>query len=371
MTKVLEVFGEPISNGGQEAFVVNVIRHMNLAGMQIDLLTPYYCDNPYYREQVHEWNGEIHELGLEFAPGKSRRNLFLKLYRFLKKNHYDVVHIHSGSISVLMYVSFAAKLSGISEIIVHSHSAGERKTLKHRIIKSLAAPVLNCCPTQYCACSTVAGEFKYTSNIVRHRMKLINNGVDLDVFRYDHAKAQKMRTKLGISESARVIGHVGRFSAEKNHSFLISVFAEFHRQNPDSILLLIGSGDLMSNAKQQVRDLHIENAVLFIGNINNVSDYLQVMDVFLLPSKFEGLPIVMVEAQAAGVAVVASDAVTQETALVKYVKFVPLTASIETWVTAVKDAAILPRFDESDQIISKGFDIHSTAKTVREMYISQ
>lgn len=368
MTKVLEVFGEPISNGGQESFVINVIQNMDRSGLQIDLLTPYYCDNDNYRTLVHSWNGRIFEFGLKFAPGKSRKNLLAAVYRFLKENRYDVVHVHSGSISVLMYVSLAAKLARVREIIVHSHSAGEKETLKHCIIKMVAAPVLSLCPTKHCSCSTIAGEFKYPFWIVKRKMKLIKNGVDLSAFRYDSEKSAEMRRKLEISKNTCVVGHVGRFSSEKNHSFLITVFAALHQRNANSVLLLIGSGDLMPEAQRQVHLLGLDESVIFMGNVPNVPDYLQVMDVFVLPSKSEGLPIVMVEAQAAGVAVVVSDAVTKETGLVNQVQFISLDAPLDDWVSAVENAASLPRFDETEEIRSKGFDIRSTAAEVRKLY---
>lgn len=368
MIKVLEVFGEPISNGGQESFVINVIQNMDRSGMQIDLLTPYYCDNANYQAAVQRWNGRVFELGLSFAPGKSRKKLLAAVYQFLKKNRYDVVHVHSGSISVLAYVSLAARLAGVQKIIVHSHCAGEKKTLKHCIIKTAAAPMLSLCPMKHCACSTVAGEYKYPSWIVKHRMKLIKNGVDLDVFRYDAERSAEMRRELGISKNTWVVGHVGRFSSQKNHSFLIKVFAALHQRNTDSVLLLIGNGDLMPEAQRQVHQMGLDSSVIFVGNVSNVWDYMQVMDVFVLPSKFEGLPIVMVEAQAAGVAVVASDAVTKETGLVDQVRFISLDAPLDDWVSAVENAASTPRFDEAERIRSKGFDIHSTAAEVRMLY---
>lgn len=368
MTKVLEVFGEPISNGGQESFVINVIQNMDRSGLQIDLLTPYYCSNDNYRALVHSWNGRIFEFRLKFAPGESRKNLLAAVYKFLKENRYDVVHVHSGSISVLMYVSLAAKLARVREIIVHSHCAGEKETLKHSIIKMVAAPVLSLCPTKHCSCSTIAGEFKYPFWIVKRRMKLIKNGVDLNAFRYNAERSAEVRWKLGISKNTCVVGHVGRFSSEKNHSFLIKVFAALHQRNTDSVLLLIGNGDLMPEAQRQVHQMGLDSSVIFAGNVSNVWDYMQVMDVFVLPSKFEGLPIVMVEAQAAGVAVVASDAVTKEASLVDQVRFISLDAPLDDWVSAVENAASTPRFDEAERIRSKGFDIHSIAAEVCMLY---
>ena len=149
---------------------------------------------------------------------------------------------------------------------------------------------------------------------------------------------------------------------------MLSVYDAFHKRNPDSILLLIGSGELMPDVRVQARKLKLDSSVRFIGNVSNVADYLQVMDAFVLPSKYEGLPIVMVEAQAAGVPVVASDAITKEAVLVDQVQLLSLSASMEEWTNAVAKAVKISRYDESAQIIKKGFDIDSVASKILTLY---
>ena len=150
---ILEITGEPIGTGGQEMFIINVLRHINMKDLKIDLLTPYYCENEIYREEVVNKGGQVYCIGLPFAPGGFRWNIMKPLNRFLKVNRYDVVHIHSGSTSMLMLCSLVARWNGIKKIIVHSHCTGYVKSMKYYLLKMLTYPVLRFIPSYYCACS--------------------------------------------------------------------------------------------------------------------------------------------------------------------------------------------------------------------------
>ena len=199
--KVLEVFGEPISNGGQESFVINLIDHMDLKGMTVDLLTPYYCDNKYYEDKVEQWGGKIVTFGLEFQPGQSRFNINKHIDNYFKDNPYDVVHIHSGSISVLAIIAYFAKKNGVKKVITHSHCAVENINLKNKILRTIAGIFMKSCVDVYCACSKVAGESKYTPFIVENKMMVLKNGVDLPKFKYNEKIRKEIRNKyLGKGE---------------------------------------------------------------------------------------------------------------------------------------------------------------------------
>ena len=140
--RVLEITGEPISSGGQEMFIINVLRHINMEGLRIDLLTPYYCDNDVYRNDVEKRGGKVTCLELPFNPGGFRSNIIKPLFYYLKTNRYDVVHIHSGSITVLSISSLIAWFCGVKKIIVHSHSTGTSKNLKYLLTKFFSVPWL-------------------------------------------------------------------------------------------------------------------------------------------------------------------------------------------------------------------------------------
>lgn len=367
--KVLEIFGEPIANGGQEAFVINVVKHIDDKDVQIDFLTPYYCSNETYRSTVEQRGGKIICLDLPFLPGKSRFNIAKPLKRFLKSNKYDVVHIHSGSISILAIASRVAKRCGVKKIIVHSHCAAEHKTLKYRLIKMYTSAVMNSCPTDYCACSLVAGEWKFSKRIVKNKLIILKNGVDLNEFSYNSDVRKELRSRFGFEDDTLVLGHVGRFSYQKNHEYLLKILVELKEIGVKCKLILIGSGELFDEIKEQTEKDEITDDIIFVGNVDDVANYMQAMDIFVLPSRFEGLPIVGVEAQAAGLPCVFSQAVTDEVKLTDAVKFLPADdASVADWCRTILDLSKEARQDNSVVLKEKGFDINKTAKKILTIY---
>lgn len=367
MIKILEVFGEPISNGGQESFVFNTIQHMNLRTMRVDALTPYYCDNQIYKTIIEKEGGKIVELNLPFLPGKSRFNILKPLDKFLKKEKYDVIHVHSGSISVLTEVALVARLHSVRKIIVHSHCASNHKTIKYKLIKLLSIPIIEYCATDFCACSKVAGEWKFSRRIVENKLRIIKNGIDLKKFAFDVATRNQYRKRLKISEDTFVVGHVGRFSNQKNHLFLIDIFAELIKQYNNCKLLLIGSGETQEEVKLKVKHMGLSDDVIFAGNVQNVNEYMQVMDVFVLPSLYEGLPIVGVEAQASGLPVVVSASVSEELKLTENVCYVQL-GNPTAWVTEIIKYMNMERRNNQNVLTEKEYNIETTALLLQHMY---
>ena len=367
--KILELLGEPIANGGQEAFVINFINAIDMFDLSIDLLTPYNCSNNYYKTIVENKGGRVYSFNLPFAPGKSRRNIIKPLKKFLKSNHYDVVHIHSGSISVLKYASLAAKKAKVKKIIVHSHCAADRKTFKYRLVKLFSMPTLSLCPTDYCACSQIAGDWKFSKRIAKKKLIILKNGVDLCEFSFKPEMRDIMRQSLGIANGELVIGHVGRFSYQKNHEYLLKIQSDLKKNKVNSKLLPIGSGELFYEVKEQAVKDNILDEIIFVGNVDNVADYMQAMDVFALPSRFEGLPIVGVEAQASGLPCVFSNAITEEAHLTNQVEFLPITdEAVAEWSKVMQLLSNQERKDNRIILKEKGFDINATADKILALY---
>jgi glycosyltransferase involved in cell wall biosynthesis len=364
--RVLEAFGEPISHGGQESFVMNVVQNMDLTGLQIDFLTPYYCDNEEYRQKISSLGGKIFELKKEFRPGKSRLYLRDTINQFFQQNKYDVVHVHSGSTSILTIFSYYAKKNGVKKVIVHSHVASEKKSLKGNIVKLCCNYFMKNNINYYCACSGVAGEAKFTANT---NFIVINNGIDLNKFSYNKEKRIYMREKLKVANNTFIMGHVGRFSYQKNHEFLLQIFNAFQTLIENSILLLIGTGELEETIKAKVLEMGIEKRVKFIGTVNNVSDYMQAMDCFVLPSRFEGLPIVAIEAQASGLPCFLSDRISKETAITDLAYFQSLNDSPQVWAESIINNSSYKRRDMKSIICDAGYDIKDVAIVVRNMYL--
>lgn len=364
--KVVEITAEPILHGGQEKFIANLVSYNDDQEIVIDVITPHYCDNRSFRELIESKKGSLYELHLPFSPGKSRRLLLKPMTTFLKEKNYDVAHIHSGSISALAYIAKAAKSAGVSKRIVHSHSTGE-PTLQRRLKRLLFSQLFVENATDYLACSVEAGEMKYPRKAVNNRLVVVNNGIMITDYCTNKTAGDAIRNQFDIPKDAYVIGHVGRFTLEKNHNFLINLFDEYSGNNPNSVLLLVGDGELKKEIMIKVKNLGLQNKVIFVGNVDNVQDYYKAMNVFLLPSAFEGFSFATLEAQAAGLPCIISTAVPDAIMIGKNIKRIELENRNE-WIRAIKEARSLGIVDNTEAIIDAGYDITNTVKQIQNIY---
>lgn len=366
--KVAEITAEPILHGGQEKFISNLIKNIHDKDILIDVITPYQCENEDFRKIVEENGGEVIALGLPFLRGKSRKLLYKPICMLLKDKRYDVVHIHSGSISALAYISKAAHESGISKIVVHSHSTAVQ-SLKHSLIKMVFGCQLAKVATDFLACSEEAGKDKFPASIVNGKLLIIKNGISVEDYKRNEKLRAKQRELLGISEEAFVIGHVGRFAFEKNHMFLLDLFEEYHRKAPDSILLLVGDGELREAIVKRISKSRLENKIILTGNVDNIQDYYQPMDVFVLPSLYEGFSYATLEAQTAGIPCVISTGVPEAVMLGENIARVDLTDR-QLWLEEIEKARLVGITDNTYAIMAAGYSASETAKSVLEVYKS-
>ena len=369
--KILEAFGEPISYGGQEAFVMSALPYIDSRDMEIDLLSPYYCDNNSVVRRVRERGGEVYTLGCRFAPGSIRHGAEGRIREFLSKHYYDVIHIHSGSNSMLAMYARLARRAGIPKIIVHSHCTG-RHGWKHFTSKALTSFSLRKYPDVYCACSRDAGEWRFPADICRKRLIVINNGIDIEKFRYNDKVRSRVREELGLGEDTVLIGSVGRLTYQKNQSFLIDVLkliTDRRDTGSDYRLLLVGDGEDRSMLEDRAEDAGLRDKVIFTGAVEDVSSYLQAMDVAAMPSRYEGLAIAVIEAQAAGLEIIASDTIPEAAALTENVTFLPVNDA-ELWANALTGEH--RRHEEQAAAVAAcGYSTETTAQVLRELYLDQ
>ncbi|NMA31587.1 MAG: glycosyltransferase family 1 protein [Candidatus Methanofastidiosa archaeon] len=368
MKKVLEVFGEPISRGGQESYVISALQNMDLSNLSVDLFTPYFCDNQDYIEYINSIGGKVVHIDLPFKVGGTRREIIPYFEEYLNKNKYDVVHIHSGSISVLAYYARTASKNGINKVIVHSHSSGVKENLKHFLMKIYASGMFKMYATDFCACSMEAAKWKFPKSVLS-KVKILNNGVDLEKYKFDSIIRQQMRNSYGIKDDELVLGHVGRFTHEKNQIFLIDIFKEYVNRIGDAKLVLVGDGVEIKSVKNRAKELRIDEKIIFAGARNNVSEYMNMFDIFLFPSLYEGLGIVGIEAQAAGLPVIASKGIPEMMKASDNVCFISLDNTAE-WIKDINRYRNKTRFNNTESIRNKGFDIKETSKVVLEMYMN-
>lgn len=372
--RILEAFGEPFSFGGQEAFVMNVLEHMDRTGMEFDLLTPYYSDNNKAADKVRSWGGEVYALGCDFRPGMIRAGAEVPIRKFLKEQisrgkRYDAIHIHSGSNSMLAMYARLADRAGIKRIIVHSHCTGV-PGLKHDISKFLTAAELTMYPTDYCACSREAGEWRFPRSRCGADLIVLKNGINVSRFSYDAEVRAKVRKELGIDDKTILIGNVGRLTYQKNQSFLLVIFAEIcGRCTDDYRLLLAGGGEDRDMLEAEAAELGISGRVIFTGATDRIEEMYQAIDVLAMPSRYEGLAIAVIEAQAAGLDVIASDAIPELASVTDNVVFLPLDDR-NAWLRALTSEH--RRHPEAaDGVRESGFGIEDAAETVRSLYLGR
>lgn len=356
--KVLYV-GMDSCMGGIESFIINVFRKIDNSKVKIDFLK--FQDKICFEEEINDRGSTVFQLP---PRRKNPFKFYSSLFCFFK-NHpeYGVVHVHLNTCSCIA-PAVIAKLYG-RKVIVHSHNEwkGDRKLVK--ILDSINKKFIPFFSDKMLACSDLAGKWMFKN----HAYTVVNNGIDTSKYAYNPAQRGKIRKSLDI-DNKLVIGNVGRLSYQKNHDFLIDIFNEIFKKNSSAILLLIGSGELELQLKRKVSNLNLDNAVLFLGVRSDIPELLQAMDVFLFPSFFEGLGIVAIEAQAAGLPCIVSDAIPQEAFVTDLVESISLNESAEKWAEEINKFYYSNiRRNTSKEIIEAGYDIQKTAKELEELYL--
>lgn len=346
-----------MGRGGLETMLMNYYRAIDRAKVQFDFLThrDFRAD---YDDEIEALGGKIYRLP-NLNPFS--RSYLGALDRFFREHpEYRIVHSHLDCMSAIPLK--AAKKHGVPVRIAHSHSSRQDRDLKYPL-KLLFKRSIPGQATQLFACGKEAGKWMFGTDDFR----VLNNAIDAERYRFDPVVRQEVRRELGIPADAPVVGHVGRFMAPKNHGFLLRIFAEL----PDHArLLLVGDGELLAENERLAEELGVRDRVIFAGLRSDVDRMLQAMDVFVFPSLYEGLPLSVIEAQAAGLPCLISDKVPIECKKTDLVTQIPLDASPAEWAEAVLSAAEAPRGDTLAQIRETGFDIRANAEWLQNYYLS-
>lgn len=352
-----------MDRAGIETMLMNYYRHIDKTKVQFDFLVNKSKKGA-YDEEIRKMGGHIF-----LSPGLNPLKWFKyeKMVRELLKSNPEIkiVHSHNGAFS--LQAQLAAKKSGIKNRIVHVHGTKIDFNLKLPL-KLLYKLRLKKASNNYWGCGKEAVSYYFgKSEIKKNNYLIIRNAIEEDKFLFDFEKRNEIRKKYNL-EGKFVIGNVARFMKQKNHTFTLELFKKIHEVNSNSILLLIGEGELLPEMKQKAKDLGIENFVMFMGNIGNVNEMYQVMDVFVLPSLFEGLPVVGIEAQAAGLKCIMSDTITREVAITENVEFVSLNAPSEKWVEIILSKEHYERKNMKEKIVNAGYSIINEAKKLQTIY---
>ena len=359
--RVLQIIGIAC-NGGVESVILNYYRHIDKSKVQFDFVVHNNPSENFVRE-VKNGGGRLYEI----TP--YMKNVFAftyEIYKIIRNGRYEIVHSNMNSLSG--FPLFSAWLAGAKVRILHNHTTDTKAEGMRTILKRVLRPFAKLFANQYWACSELAAKWMYGEQVVSDgKVTIIPNAIDLKKFAFNQEKRDKLRSHLGI-KAELVIGHVGRFMKQKNHDFLIDIFAEVVKEKPDAKLLLIGEGPLENEIKVKVKSLSLKNNVLFLGVRSDVADLYNVMDIFVLPSFYEGLPVVGVEAQANGLKCLFSEHVTRESRLLQSTEFLAL-SDLTNWKYKIIHGIIMRNnYTDRENNSVKRFSIDVFAIELQGMY---
>ena len=346
-----------MGRGGLETMLMNYYRSIDRSKVQFDFLTHRDFEADYDAE-ILAMGGKIYHLP---PLNPFSKGYLSALDRFFGEHpEYRIVHSHLDCMSGIPLK--AAQKHGVPVRIAHAHSSRQTLDAKYPL-KLLFKRTIARQATHLFACAEAAGRWMFGTD----RFRVLNNAIDTRRYTFDPDVRASARAELGIGPDAFVVGHVGRFMVPKNHSFLISIFSQL---SADSTLLLVGEGELQEAAEKQAEELGIRDRVIFAGLRTDVERMLQAMDVFVFPSLYEGLPLSIIEAQAAGLPCLISDKVPIECKKTDLVSQIPLDAGASVWAEAVLSAAKTSRTDTLPQLRGAGFDIQANADWLAEFYLN-
>lgn len=358
--RILHVLGR-LDRGGAETMIMNIYRNIDRNKIQFDFIV-HTADECAYDEEIIDAGGHIFNVP-RFSLKNSIRYIIEWSRFFQKHQEYKIIHSHVRSTATIFLL--IAKLYGLKTII-HSHSVSNGRGIISRIKTILSYPLRYICD-YYFACSNEAGKWLFGENIMQgDRFFLLNNAIDSDLFKFKLEKRDLIRKQLNI-ENKFVIGHVGRFCEVKNHIFLIEIFNEICLKNSNAVLLLIGNGELRKDIEQKVIDFGIEDNVMFLGVREDIPDILQVMDVFLFPSLFEGLGMVLIEAQVSGLKCIISETIPKEVEITDLIRVISLNDPPQHWADIILTSPY-ERYSRQAEIIDAGYEIKTTARWLEKIY---
>lgn len=361
-------FCERWESGGIESFLCNVLCHMDLSNLEVDIVAAQMGDSLF--------TAPLAAYGIRFYELSGRQNGVFENHRLFRKlleeRRYDVIHLNVFH-GLSLYYGYLACQTKIPVRIAHSHNSELRKSrtrplklLVHHISKELFSPSM----TDLWACSGIAAGFLFSKKALeRKEFCFIPNGIDVGRFRFNADIRGKVQEELGI-RNKYVIGNIGRLCYQKNQEFLLEIFAEILRRRPESCLLLVGVGEAEPMLREKAEKLGVARASIFYGISARVEQLMWAMDVFVMPSRFEGLPVTGVEAQASGLPCVFSDAVTRECRICESARFKSLSEPAEVWAEEILHLGNCGnREDAASAVQQAGFGIGDVALHIKNSYL--
>lgn len=357
--KILFVHGGILQKAGTETYMMSVFRHIDPEKYQIDFVV-FGLEAGDYDDEVLAKGATIYRLPTN--PMKLIKMVRSETFQqTLKAANYDIVHAHMNALNypILKYL----KEMGIPVLVSHSH--GTKHFVENRFlifVKETMKRKIKTITSNLLACSKGAGDFLYDDA----PYTIINNGVDTDTYRYNPKTRATMRASLNLDGKC-VLGHIGRFNFQKNHDFLLDVFSDVVKMEPTAHLLLVGDGELKAHIVSKIASLGLQDMVTLLGVRDDIPNILQAIDHFIMPSLFEGLPFVLVEAQATGLQCFAATTIDSQSEIIEPFHFLPLDCA-KSWAQAIVDHREYERVDTQAVLKAKGFDVVENVLTLEHYY---
>ena len=360
MVRVLQAIGS-LYLGGSQTMVMNLYRNIDRSKMQFDFIIDHTVDMD-FEEEIKSLGGKIY-----IMPTFRGYNVVqvIKAWNHFFATHpeYKVIHSHVRSYASV-YLPIARKYG--LKTIIHSHSTSNGSGFPS-LVKQIMQYPLRYQADCYVGCSEHAGKWLFGKKVVEgNKFHVLQNAIDINEYQYNEVARDLIRKELGLNNEI-LFGHVGRFHESKNPIFLLEIFNQLHCKMPNSKLAMVGDGDLRTKIEEKIRQLNLEEAVYLLGTRSDVKAILQAMDCFLFPSCWEGVPVTVVEAQAAGLPCFVSDTVTKNVGVSKLVHYLPIDQGTEPWIKAITDDK-LERKSAAEEIKQAGFDITGTSKWLMNLY---
>lgn len=332
-------------------------------GQEVHILTPDA------EESIIQYFHDI-KIPLYLIPERKNSTIryFLALVKLLASKTFDVVHVHGNSCTMAVEL-FASLLAGCKRRIAHSHNT----TCEHRIAHRLLRPLFELSCNGRFACGEDAGMWLF----VRKKFNVVKNGIRLSDYLFDENARESIRKELNILDNELLIGHVGGYGYQKNQEFLIEIAKQFKKDSKYKFVL-IGDGKTRSIIQLKAKEYGLEEQVIFAGNVDNVPAYLQAMDLFLLPSRYEGIPFVLMEAQAAALPCIVSDFVAREANLCGEFRYLSI-EDATVWKHKIQEVLLKETISErrirqnqwQEQLKQEGYDLKESAKILLGWYLEQ
>lgn len=359
--RVLQIIGN-VCGGGVEAVAMNYYRHIDRRRIQFDFVIDGY-EKSLLDDEIASLGGRVYKVE---RYSKNVLKQIYQIYRIVKDNKYEVVHSHMNTLAVFSLC--AAWLGGARIRIVHNHTTATRQEKLRSLLKYMLRPFSRTFANVYLACSMAAGKWMFGDRVETGNVTIVNNAIDVHRFAYDERLRTEGRKRLGIEPDALVVGHVGRFAYQKNHAFLIDIMAKLVKRDATAVLVLIGDGPLMEKIAYEVKQRGLEGNICFLGLQKNVAELYHIMDLFVLPSWYEGLPVVAVEAQANGLPCIVSDRVSKECKLTSSLSFLRLEQSTTAWAEEILRRQGKRNSHAEKELAEAGFDIKTEAGRLQNFY---